>query len=239
MATKPTKITAWSFSRHSTYQQCPLKLKLGAIDRIKEPGNQAMDRGNAIHKLAEQYIKGLLTRLPAELKLFEPTFKNLKALFKKRAQAMAVEDNWSFTKTWEPCAWDDWDNCWVRIKLDCAHMEGPDILVVTDWKTGKYDARRHEEYLEQLELYALAALILHTHVKEVRPRLAYLDLGTVYPESPLIYTHKDVDRLKKLWEKRVKAMMSDVKFAPRPNDKCKWCHYRAGNKADGGGQCKF
>lgn len=99
------KITAWSFSRYSTYKTCPYKLKLTAIDKLKEPKNQAMERGAQIHELAEQYIKGKIARLPPELKLFEAEFKRLKAQFKKKISGMVVEDNWSFTKDWDETAW--------------------------------------------------------------------------------------------------------------------------------------
>ena len=238
------QITAWSFSRYSTYKQCPLKLKISAIDKINEPPNDAMARGNAIHKLAEDYIKGKIARLPVELKLFKEEFAKLKKQFKKKVNGMVVEDNWSFTKDWTETAWNDWVNCWVRIKLDCAHHEDEETLIITDWKSGKFRPEMNEEYVEQLELYAPAAFLLHPHIKKVKPRLAYLDLGRVYPngkdEPELVYSREDLPKLIKLWEKRVKPMMSDKRFAPRPNDKCKWCFYGQSGKAKGGpGLCKY
>lgn len=243
MATKqiPIKqITSWSFSRYNTYKQCPLKLKLSAIDRIREPSNPAMARGDAIHKLAEAYIKGEGRTLPTELHLFKDEFKQLRAKYKKTG-GMVVEDNWSFTKDWHETQWDDWVNCWLRIKLDCAHHEDDETLVITDWKTGKFRPEMNAEYVEQLELYALAALLLHEHIQQVKPRLVYLDLGLTYPtaDQPLVFTRADIPKLKELWAKRTKAMLNDKQFAPRPNDKCRWCFYRANNKAAGGGQCKY
>lgn len=236
-------LTSWSFSRYSDYRQCPLKFKLKHIDKIQEPPNDAMARGAEIHTKAEQYLKGQLRALPPELKLFKDEFKVLKALYKKKTLGAIVEDNWSFTKDWDQTTWNDWANCWLRVKLDCAHYEdGGDVMVVTDWKTGKFRLEKNEEYVEQLELYALAALLLHEHVEEVRPRLAYVDQGVVYPEgdSPLIYVRADIPKLKKTWEKRVAPMFKDKKFAPRPNNLCRWCHYRASNKGvPGGGLCKF
>jgi len=241
MATKkiiPIKnITAWSFSRYSTYKQCPAKLKYSAIDKLKEPPNAAMARGAAIHTLAEEYVKGKGKTLPPELKLFADLFKMLRKQYKKSINGMVVEDNWSFTKDWAETTWNDWIGCWVRIKLDCAHHEGDDVMIVTDWKTGKFRVEMNEEYIEQLELYALAALLLHPHLKEVRPRLAYLDQGTIYPteDKPLVFVRADIDKLKKLWAKRTKAMMSDTTFAPRPNSKCCWCFFSASKN----GPCKY
>ena len=173
MATKKTipikQVTSWSFSRYSDYKQCPLKAKLKHIDKISEPPNEAMARGAQIHNLAEDFIKGKVPKLAPELKLFEKEFKRLRAMFKKISQSMVVEDNWAFTKDWDETAWNNWTACWVRIKLDCAHHEEDTVLVVTDWKTGKFRPEQNEEYVEQLELYALSALLLHDHIEEVRP----------------------------------------------------------------------
>jgi len=247
MATKkiiPIKqITAWSFSRYSTYKSCPLKAKLAFIDKISEPPNDAMVRGTKIHELAEDYIKGKIRALPPELKLFKDDFKFYKTQYKKSISGMVVEDTWSFRKDWTETQWNDWAGCWVRIKLDCAHHEDDQTLIITDFKTGKYRQQSNEEYVEQLELYALAALLLHPHIEVAKPRLQYLDEGVTYPpadEDSLVFTRADIPKLKKLWEKRTKAMLSDTTFAPKANNFCRWCWYGQSKKAAGGpGLCKY
>lgn len=237
------KVTSWSFSRYSDYKKCPLLYKLKNMDKIAEPKNDAMLRGNEIHQMAEDYIKGVSgPKIANELKAFEDVFKKLRVLYKKRTAGIVVEDDWAFTNSWDRTTWNDWANCWVRLKLDCADNENPDILVIRDWKTGKFREEMNADYLEQLELYALAGLLLHPHVKEVHPELVYLDVPTVYPSAanPLIYTQADVPRLKKLWEKRVKPMFTDTRFPPKANDKCRWCFYgQSGIKKGGPGLCKY
>lgn len=238
--------TAWSFSRYTDYCQCPLKFKLKHIDKIQEPATaamarDAMARGSQIHDLAEGYIKGTIARLPKELKQFADEFRALRKQYKKSINGMVVEDTWAFTQDWDETTWNDWVGCWVRIKLDCAHHEDGETLIITDWKTGKFRPQEVEVYVEQLELYALAALLFYEHIEVVKPRLAYLDHGIVYPnpEEPLVFTRDMIHELKKTWAKRVRPMMNDKTFAPRPNNKCHWCFYRNSNKAAGGGQCKF
>lgn len=236
------QITSWSFSRYSVYKTCPLKLKLSAIDKISEPPNDAMKRGADIHKLAENFIKGVIPRIPKELKLFEAEFKELKKKFKKGVLTdILVEDNWAFTSKWTETVWNDWVNCWVRIKLDLAHIIEPGVLEVIDWKTGKYREDSNEDYLEQLELYALGAFLMLPGINEVRPKLKYTDHGITFPikGAVLVYRRSDLPNLKKTWEKRVKAMMNDKVFAPKPNNLCRWCFYRSSNKAAGGGQCVY
>lgn len=256
------KILYWSFSLYNSYKQCALKAKFNAIDKIKEPGNEAMQRGNDVHKLCEDFIKGLITlaklksgaktvaKNPWDPSDWLPELTRLRKVYANRnklaAHAMqpAVEDTWAFTSGWDITRWNDWIACWVRIKLDVGEFfkEGKSIIYVpTDWKTGQFREEKNEEYVEQLELYALAAMLIHPHVDEVRPRLAYVDQGIVYPdpEEPLSFKRKDIPMLKKLWEKRTKAMLNDTIFAPRPGSYCKYCFYRKGNAANGGGQCKY
>lgn len=237
------QITAWSFSRYSAYQQCPFKAKLQFIDKIKEPGNDAMRRGAEIHDLAEAFIKGKLPSLPEELKQFSKLFRRLRRRYKRAINGMVVEDTWAFTKDWDETTWNDWIGCWVRIKLDCAEQEDDETMVISDWKTGKFRPEKNEEYVEQLELYALAALLLHEHIEVVKPRLVYLDYGIVYPEADsneeLIFTREDIPRLKELWAKRTRPMLNDKTFAPRPNNLCHWCFFRKSNASNGGGQCKY
>ena len=149
---------------------------------------------------------------------------------------MIVEDNWAFTKNWGPSRWDDWNNCWLRVKLDVAERTDNKV-VITDYKTGKYRPDNVGDYEEQGELYVTGALQVFSVIPdlEVSSRLVYLDAGRIYPETSLTYTINDLPKLKKNWEARVKPMFVDKKFAPKPNQFCKWCHFRSSN----GGPCKF
>ena len=167
--------------------------------------------------------------------------RRLRKQYKKIINGMAVEETWAFTKNWTATTWDDWADCWVRIKLDCAEHEDDTTLLVNDWKTGKFREENNQEYLKQLELYALSALLTYEHVQKVKPRLIYLDAGVIYPseDDPIVYTREDIPRLRSLWEQRVEPMLNDKIFAPRPNNLCKWCFFRKDNAAEGGGQCEF
>ena len=249
-ARKPSPVKSWSFSRYSDYKQCPFKFKLKHLDRIKEPPNDAMARGAEIHDKAEGYIKGTIKRIPKELKQFEDEIKRLKKIYKNRDEKppfgeppeIVVEDTWAFTREWDQTQWDNWVHCFVRIKLDCAVVEEDDVLVITDWKTGKFRPDNINSYIEQLELYALAALLLYPSVKVIRPRLVYLDYGIIFPleeDDPIEFTQKDLKKLRKTWAKRTKPMLTDQSFKPQPNNFCRWCYFRADNKDNGGGQCKY
>lgn len=242
---KPTTITSWSFSRYSQYKKCPLAAKFAFIDKIQQPQNDAMKRGDAIHKMAEAYVKGVTRALPVELKKFTKLFKDLKARLKKRPETITVEETWAFRKDWSRTVWNDWTGCWVRIKLDVAWVDETTVFV-NDYKTGKFNPQFGlDDYLEQLELYAAAALIIYADRGpnlKVIPSLHYLDHGITYPPEgeEKVYTPKDLPALKKQWEKRTKPMLNDKTFAPKPNRLCGWCFYGQDGKAKGGpGLCKF
>ncbi len=237
---------SWSFSRYTDFRDCPLKFKLKHIDRIKEPPSDAMQKGIDSHNAAEAYVKGTLKKLPPTLVPMKAEFEQMKKLYKQKKFPMIVEDNWAFTKDWDETQWNDWVGCWVRIKLDAAHYIDGSTLLVTDWKGGKPNDFKNAEYMEQMELYALGALLMSA-VEDVtvKVRLAYHEVPAfVIPldkdGNEVTYTRADIPRLKKEWGQRVKPMMTSTNFPPRANGTCRWCYYGQAGKAKGGpGICKL
>jgi len=232
--------SAWSFSRYSDYKQCPLKYASKHLLKVKEPGSAAMDRGIAIHKMAEDFTTGKLKKLPAELNAFAPEFKRLAKLHAKKPDVVSVEGEWAFNRDWAVVPWFGGPQVYARIKLDLFEFKDTDIGEITDHKTGKYSEFNNETYAEQLQLYALAAFKFHPQLAVARPRILYVDHGIEYRTDTdgtmLEYTRaKDERTLVKLWEKKVLPMLKDTRFAPTANDKCHWCHYRKSN----GGPCKY
>jgi len=93
----------------------------------------------------------------------------------------------------------------------------------------------------------MGGFMMWPEVEHVTARLWYLDIpdgpntdGDPHPDSTANttireFTRKDFEKSRKKWEKNVQPMFKDTRFAPRPNEKCKWCNFR---KA-AGGPCKF
>lgn len=230
MATKPAlKITAWSYSRLRDYRKCPFYAKCKHVDRMKEPGSPAMERGSTIHSLAEHFVKKDATRkkCPPELAAFEEEFRQL------QKRNTIVEENWAFTNQWTETGWFD-GNAWCRVKVDlCFQRLDVNHLVVIDHKTGKVGGLN--DYEEQAKLYATAGLIKFPTVDAVDPRLWYLDHGVEVPEEEVLFERAQLPDLIAYWNKATKVMLADTTFKPRPNDTCRWCHF---SKAKGG-PCKF
>lgn len=241
--------TSWSFSRYQAYRKCPFAAKLANLDKIKDPvplpADHPMVRGDRIHKLADAYVKGASPpKVPEELKNFAPLLKALRKKRKADPETVVVEETWAFRKDWSITTYDDWSACWLRVKLDVAEVDECTVRPL-DWKTGKYSPQWNvEEYMEQVDLYAMAGLMMYADVgPELRviPTLLYTDAGVTHPAAgeEKVYVPAMLPALKKKWEKAVKPMMADRAFAPKPNRFCSTCFYRKGNGAAGGGQCKF
>lgn len=215
-------ITAWSYSRWSTYEQCPQRARFLYIDKMKEPGSPAMDRGTAIHTEAEQYLTGVLDKdsLPASLIRMRDTFRSA------REHGPMCELSLAFTKDWTETSWFGAD-AWLRVKVDAVFSDGETCYIV-DHKTGKIN----ETHKGQLSLYALAFFTKYFDEQSVTTQLWYLDHGTIIDEK---FKRRHYGDLRKYWLSKTKAMLSDTTYAPRPSNSCRWCHFRKEN----GGPCQF
>ncbi len=233
---KDIQIKSWSYSRYSTYKLCPRKAKKTILEKFKEPQNEAMLRGIRVHDIAANYIRGKeFPEYPAELRYFVPLFKKLRAGYKAHASLYNVEDSWNLTKQFKKTVWNDWDGIWLRLKLDLGYLDGT-TYIVYDWKTGKCRPEEQSQYIEQLELYAMIAFKLMPWVTRVETSLIYLDTMDTFPEGePMAFERGDLQTLELKWVNRIRPMLRDHDFLPRPNDKCKWCIFSHMN----GGECEF
>jgi len=219
-------VTAWSYSRYADYKQCPAKFMYKHLMKLPDPGSPAMNRGNDIHKMAEDVVKAKID-IPPEL-------ANVKDELEFLRDNMAVaEENWGFRKSWDWIGRPGWfgDDVWFRAKTDVRLLYEDDTLLLGDWKTGKM----YYSNEEQIELFALAGFRRFPAVKEVDTRLWYTDIEADKNEIQRVYTAKELETIQLDWDKRVVPMFKDRRFPPTPNDKCGWCPYSKMK----GGPCKF
>ena len=222
MPTKPQlKFTAWSYSRYQDYVRCPLYAKLKHLDKRPVEQGAAMGRGDTIHKEAEAWTMGKLKKLPESLENFKDEFKDL-----RKVKGVQCEVQWAISASWDKADWFG-PTAWCRLKVDAWHVKGK-VLTVIDHKTGKI----YPDHPEQLHLYGAAGFALFPDVEKVRAELWYLDQGETNDRD---YERGQFGDMKKLWEDRVRPMFADRQFAPRPNDKCRFCDFRK----ERGGPCKY
>lgn len=226
-------VTAWSYSRWADYDQCPLKFKLKHIDKIKEPGSPAMQRGSDIHKEGELYLKAPKRpkKVPESYEYFAKEMEQLHGLKPRVELQLGFTQNWTPASPSrnDPTGWFARDT-WLRIVCDVDVRYDDGTADIIDFKTGRrYDTNEH-----QVELFSCAPFMEDPNIQSVTTRLWYLDQPT---DNEVIreYSRKDYEAIKRDWTKRVVPMFVDKRFAPKPNPKCRFCHFRKEN----GGPCKY
>lgn len=217
---------AWSFSRLSGYEKCPLQAVLD-LNKIKtEAPGPALIKGSEIHEHLSRYLQKFESRLRGEVihKSIGVLLRSLRKL--KKGTSLRVEQQWAFKKNWMITEWFASD-AWCRMVVDVA-VAFKDSVRVVDFKTGKIYAS-HDD---QLGLYALGSFMKFPEVNTVTVELWYTDIGATSIKE---YDRSSVQTLQKYWEGRAKPMLKDRKFAPRPGGYCRWCLYSTAK----GGPCRF
>lgn len=225
----PKTLKSWSYSTYNMWTQCPRRIYLQKIEKLPDPMGPAAQRGIKIHSIAEDFIKGKIDVFPErgkgkELRDFQD---DLQAI--RESDTAISEQDFTFTRDWRITHWKDWDQAWVRMKLDVFDMPDPEHITVIDFKTGK---RRN--YEKQLELYGLGGLLAHETVQQVTAEIWYIDEGTS-PDAieGISFDRHEMEDLQATWESRVSPMMDDTQFRARPSSTCSWCPFSKGK----GGQC--
>lgn len=228
------RFETWSFSRymdHSGPDGCPYRAKLRHLDKKdKAPPGPALVRGAEVHATGARWLAGTLKKLPQEY----AAFKSEMTWLKKHLECQ--EQDWGITRDWKPTGFFDADT-WGRLKLDALTKAIKKVMKAVDFKTGKYKERNLVEYETQLELYGVVTLIKYPAVESVEAELWYLDEGLIHggAEDGMVYHRDDLPRLIERWEERLRPMLEDRKFAPRPSGGCTWCPFSAVK----GGPCKY
>ena len=214
-------IKQWSYSRLSCFEKCPKQAEFKFIKKIKEPGSAAMDRGKDIHKLCEDFIRGSIEEIPAQLQDFEDAFVILKDLY--LYGHVICESDWAIDQNWQKTGWFEEDT-WGRAKVDAfVYEEGISKEArVIDFKTGRYDGNQ-ETHREQCELYGAIALSRYPELESITTEMWYLDHGKI---DRYIYTPESIKVKQERLNLRAIAMTSAEEFPANPSKfKCKWCYF--------------
>ena len=217
---EPAKgVKAWSWSVLQQYETCPKQTYYSKIEKVQVPKAAALEKGIKIHAELEEALKDHSLPCP---ELAMPVEVELERL---RMNGAVPELEAAFDKDWNPCDWFS-PKCWLRVKIDAIvppviDDEHPTATLV-DWKSGKVK-QDHTDYDDQLELYQLIALLIYPTAERAESSLIFLEHGVVLEgEHPM--TRDQIPAMKEKWEKRVKPLLNDNIFAPRPSAfACKWC----------------
>lgn len=218
-------IKSASYSRLLDFEQCRYRVKMKFIDKVPDEQGEHAARGERIHTLAENWVKGKGKTLPAELAHFKDEFHTMRRLFKEGA--VSLEGEWGFDKDWVPT---DWKTAQLRMKLDSCVYTSKKTAIVIDYKTGRRFGNE-VKHGEQGQLYAIGTFMRDPLLEDIEVELWYLDKDELHNTH---YSRIEALRYVQSFDERINKMLTAKEFPPNPNAfTCKWCPYGP-NK---GGQC--
>jgi len=216
---KDAPLQAWSFSSLKVFETCAYRAYLKGVKKIKEPGSEAMDRGSAIHDLAENFIRGEIP-FPKELEKLQSKYEALAESFDP--EICILEDNWAFTEQWQPTDWYG-NKTWNRTKLDYMKFDSPTSAFVVDHKTGAQFGNEMK-HAEQLMLYAVICFVRYPDLEHVRVANYYTDQGEITERN---YSRGQALVFLPRWTERGLRMTNATEFLPTPSaGNCRWCPYK-------------
>lgn len=246
MTTSPL---ALSPSRANDYQQCPLKYRYRAIDKIPEPKTLAQVKGTLVHAALEQ-----LHALPREERTYPVAVKRLKPSWAEMVkedpeiEALAPDEHAflveartllrGYFEMENPQGFDadsieQYVNTVlpngvpVRGFIDRVDVAPSGEIRVVDYKTGKKPAPRFSAEAQfQMRFYALVYWRLFGVIPH-QLRLMYLKvLHSMYlspSKEELEYFERD---LQDLWTK-IEMDGKSGNFRPKTSKLCNWCSFQA------------
>lgn len=215
---------AMSYSRLSTFEQCPLKAKYKYIDKLPEPPFKAAERGIKIHLDAENYVLGKLKKITKELRPFKKLLDTT-----KKAKFKSVEGKWSFDINWNVVNWFS-KITHMRVILDALSITKTEIIV-DDYKTG----RIYDSHADQMDIYAGSTNekfpVKEFPQKKIVTRTIYIDQNEVveyeYSREAALHQRLELDS-------RIERVRKMKRFFARPGYYCSYCSFSRSK----GGPCK-
>ena len=227
-----TLLTAWSYSRLSTYEKCALQARFKYIDKVPEPPSEALERGSEAHDVLAQYLRGDRPEEDPTAPSDIPGWQHFGQLFNDlRSMSPLVEQQWGFNRRWEPTGWFGPDT-WFRSVLDVSLVYADDTGDVIDFKTGKPYS---QDTAKQAELYAISMVRRYPALTHTTVRFWYVDPQQKGAEAVYRFSRDQAEAAMPRWEKKAERMLTDEIMAPRPGEYCKRCPFAKSK----GGPCKY
>jgi CRISPR/Cas system-associated exonuclease Cas4 (RecB family) len=220
---------ALSWSRLTTYQQCPRKFNLQFISKSfkEEEKSIHLIKGEQLHKQLEDYVlaKNGQGTMPLG---FSPEVRETLPYVDKLYQlydSVHPEAQVACDINWKPVEWFDKQTAWRAI-WDVVGLR-PQTCFIGDYKSGRIYP--YGQGYGQLHLSAVVALERFQEVPEVNAAYVYVEHKKV---TPIKLTRADLPKAREHFEKEFDKVQHEKNWDPTPNEYCKYCQ---ATKA----QCQF
>ena len=201
-----------SFSRLSTFEQCPQKFDyLYVTKNIMDVGNEITAYGTRVHEALEKYARD-----GVEPSLEAVKWKPLVDRILARPGDKYFEHQMALSPDKTPCDWFAPD-VWLRGIADVLIVNGEKAWV-GDWKTGKV-----KDNPTQLQLFAALTFVHFPEVQQVKTSFIWLAHDDVTEST---YRRTVLPHIWTALDPRFDAVQDAVDigvFAAKPSGLCGWC----------------
>lgn len=212
MGVQISKLTAFSYSRLTSYETCPKKYHaLSVAKSVKEAESEHTIYGTEVHlAFANFFKKG--TKLPLHMQQYQKYLAAIKAY----PGTFIVEQKLAINTLYEATGWFD-NDVYCRIISDLTILHGT-TGIMWDWKTGK-----PSKDFTQLKLAAAVMFLLVPELTKIVMAFFWTKNKTITKE---IITR---DEMPEVWSNllpRIQRYMDAhgaVEFPPKPGPLCKYC----------------
>lgn len=232
---------ALSWSRLSTYNQCPLKFHLSYITKSfkEEEKSIHLIKGEQLHQQLEHYVLAKNGQMPMPLGFSEEVrgtlpyvdklFTNFKGVYPEAQIAAGLD--------WKPTEWFGKDTAWRSI-WDVVGLS-PNTCFIGDYKSGKIYP--YGDGFGQLHLSAAMGLKRFDTVPEINCAYIYIEhkhitkIKVVRESGEYDAQGKPIPHLQQVidhFDEQFGKVQMEKNWDPTPNEFCKWCPATKG-------QCKF
>jgi hypothetical protein len=232
---------ALSWSRLSTYQQCPRKFSLQFISKSfkEEEKSIHLVKGEELHKQLEEYVLAKNGQQVMPLG-FSPEVRDTLPYVDKLFTlygAVYPEAQIACTVDWRPTEWFAKDTAWRAI-WDVTALS-PGKCYLGDYKSGKIYP--YGDSFGQLHLSAAIGLARFQDVDVINAAYVYIEHKQIMPitvarkPGQIDKNGKAVPHLELLqnhFDREFEKVQREKNWDPTPNENCKWCQATRA-------QCKF
>ena len=223
-----SKLMPLSFSRLSTFEQCPAQFDYRYVTKnVQSTTNEAADYGDRVHKVLEAYGHALTAGQEAaaaavaledtdEAKSTLKQWGGIVAKLTSRNGDKYFEHQMAVNRQLQPVDWFAKD-VWIRSIADVLIVDG-DTAYCLDYKTGKV-----KDNPTQLQLFAAMVMWHFPQVNTVKTSFVWLKFNEVTNAK---YERRFLDALWRALEPRFDKVQETINlgvFETKPSGLCPWC----------------
>jgi putative RecB family exonuclease len=241
----------YSYSKLSTFEQCPLKFKFRYIEKLEPDIKQTIEGflGNKVHEALEWiynnlnkeiklddlirvYIESWNKDYSSEIKIVNQEFdaeyyfnKGIQFLINYFIKNSPFLDNTIATEKKILINLDSEGEYRLQGYIDrLVHDREKNIFEIHDYKTGSAKNQEELDKDRQLAIYCIGIKQLFENVGDIKLVWHFLDINKE------MYSRRTDEELEKLSEELISLInkiRSTRDFLPNPSCLCKWCEFRS------------